>query len=300
MPITVAKSYTNTTSPKWFSKSVKQATNQKYKAYCKLRTSPLNLDLKLQYKLACKQVKSLVKKTILKYESNLINRCKFSPKLLYTYINDQKSCNEHIRELTKRDGTSSFDMNEIVEILNQQFCDVFNPTIIYPCKNPDQQKITHTCEVSLEIFSSNKILKSIRELNAHKSASHDGIHLMVLKKCPEAFAKILSEIFKMSLHSRIVPEVWKEANITPILKKGNRTDPANYRPISLTAVPCKIMERSIRDVMMDHLTKNNLIAQEQHGFFMNKSCLKNLLETIDIASYNLDSGNRILLVFLDF
>ena len=52
--------------------------------------------------------------------------------------------------------------------------------------------------------------------------------------------------------------------------------------------------------MMDHLIKNKLIADEQHGFVLNKSCLTNLLETIDIASQAIDDGNRILLIFLDF
>ena len=97
-----------------------------------------------------------------------------------------------------------------------------------------------------------------------------------------------------------VPSGWKDANITPIFKKGIRTEPSNYRPISLSAVPCKIMERMIRDAMMDHLIVNDLIASAQHGFVMKKSCLTNLLETIDIASNALDTGNKVLIIFLDF
>jgi hypothetical protein len=57
----------------------------------------------------------------------------------------------------------------------------------------------------------------------------------------------------------MVPTIWKQANITPILKKGEKVDPANYRPISLTSVPGKVMEKLVRDVMMDHLERNGLI-----------------------------------------
>ena len=57
------------------------------------------------------------------------------------------------------------------------------------------------------------------------------------------------------------------------------------------------MERMIRDKMMDHLMLNKLVADEQHGFVMNKSYLTNLMETIDIASQAIDDGNRILIIF---
>ena len=102
------------------------------------------------------------------------------------------------------------------------------------------------------------------------------------------------------MESGIVPMRWKEANITPIFKKGDKTDPSNYRPISLTAIPCKLMEKMIRDVMMEHIVKNNLITKEQHGFVRNKSCLTNLLETLDTVTDSFNNGHQSLVVFLDF
>jgi hypothetical protein len=60
-----------------------------------------------------------------------------------------------------------------------------------------------------------------------------------------------------------VPEDWKLANVTPIFKKGKRSDPGNYRPVSLTSVCCQILESIIRDSMMDHLIKNNLLRDSQ-------------------------------------
>jgi hypothetical protein len=63
-----------------------------------------------------------------------------------------------------------------------------------------------------------------------------------------------------------IPDEWLIANITLLFKKGNKLEPANYRPISLTSIVCKIMEEIIRAVMMDHLVVNNLLANEQHGF----------------------------------
>ena len=110
----------------------------------------------------------------------------------------------------------------------------------------------------------------------------------------------LSLIFQASFETGIVPEMWKIANISPIFKKGLKSDPANYRPISLTAVPCKIMDRMVRDEMMAHFTKNGMISDQQHGFVEKKSCLTNLLETIDAITNAMEEGSRVLLIFLDF
>ena len=300
IPLTKVSGSTNKTNPKWFNSRVKRATSLKYKLYRKLISSLRNIELKHLYSSACKNVKVLVKATIIEYEVNLIKKCKTSPKLLYSYINGQKSCKEYIRTLSHSDGSLTSDKNEIVNLLNYQFCHVFNPTKIYRSTAPFNPVITHNCTTDRELFSIKNISKAIDNLNIHKSAGPDGIQPLIIKRCSHVFAQVLSNIFKKSFYSGIVPETWKEANITPIHKKDNKTDPANYRPISLTVVPCKMMERMIRDVMMNHLIKNKLIAEEQHSFVLNKSCLTNLLETIDIASQAIDEGNRILVIFLDF
>ena len=71
------------------------------------------------------------------------------------------------------------------------------------------------------------------------------------------------------------------ANVTPIFKKGSKTDPANYRPVSLTSVICRVLESLLRDVIVEHLVKNNLIYNTQHGFVPKRSCLTNLLEYLE-------------------
>ncbi len=98
----------------------------------------------------------------------------------------------------------------------------------------------------------------------------------------------------------MVPNKWKEADISPVFKTGKKTDPSNYRPISLTSVPCKIMERLSKKVMMKHLIKNSLITKEQHGFINFKSCVTNLIETLDFLSETLNRGFLAILIYLDF
>ena len=71
---------------------------------------------------------------------------------------------------------------------------------------------------------------------------------------------------------------WKLQNISPLFKKGSKDDPGNYRPISLTSFPGKMLESIIADDMMSHLEHNKLILDSQHGFRSGRSCLTNLVD----------------------
>ena len=97
-----------------------------------------------------------------------------------------------------------------------------------------------------------------------------------------------------------VPKQWREANVTPLFKKGCKPDPSNYRPVSLTSVCCKLMEGIIRDNLMDHLVINNLISPEQHGFVKNRACVTNLLECQDEVTSMLRDGKCVDVLYTDF
>ena len=75
-----------------------------------------------------------------------------------------------------------------------------------------------------------------------------------------------------------VPQEWRDALIVPLFKKGNRSDPCNHRPVRLTSVVCKVMERIVKDNVVEHLNEYNVIKGSQHGFTRGRLCLTNLLE----------------------
>ena len=83
-------------------------------------------------------------------------------------------------------------------------------------------------------------------------------------------------------------------------KKGNRSKPSNYRPVSLTSVLCKVMESIIRDKIMEHTEQNKLLSSCQHGFVPKRSCATNLLHTLEKWTTALDTGRPVDAVYLDF
>ena len=100
------------------------------------------------------------------------------------------------------------------------------------------------------------------------------------------------------MESGTVPNDFKNANVTPIFKKGNRSSPENFRPVSITSVPCKILESITRDSMVQQLDKHKLVSKDQHGFVKGISSLTNLLETLDDITSSLDEGEGMGMVFL--
>ena len=90
------------------------------------------------------------------------------------------------------------------------------------------------------------------------------------------------------------------ANITPLFKNGSKLDAVNYRPVSLTSVCCKLMERIVRDELMEYCYKNKLISSHQHGFVRRKACVTNFLECQNMVSKNILQGNTVDVVYTDF
>ena len=107
-------------------------------------------------------------------------------------------------------------------------------------------------------------------------------------------------IFSQSLSHGVIPKSWKRAAIIPIYKSGDKTVPSNYRPISLTSVICKVLERIIRKQVFSFLDQKGCLNSTQHGFRPGRSCLSALLDVFDNIMHMLDSDSSVDMVYLDF
>ena len=141
-------------------------------------------------------------------------------------------------------------------------------------------KRTHK-SLSTIIFSTDDILKVIRNLNLNKAHGHDMISIHMVKICDTFICKSLKLILQSCLESGRFPIEWKKMNVVTVHKKCDKQILKNYRPISLSRIAGRIFETLLYDRMFDFFIENNLISQNQLVFRPGDSCINQLLSVTD-------------------
>ena len=103
-----------------------------------------------------------------------------------------------------------------------------------------------------------------------------------------------------SLNTGCVLQIWKDANVTAIFKKGDKKEPGNYRPLSLTCITCKVLESIVRDHIVLHMKPNKLFSKKQFGFISGRSPTLQLLYVLDKWTEIIDRGGSINVAYMDF
>ena len=140
----------------------------------------------------------------------------------------------------------------------------------------------------------------LEKLKTSSSPGPDGIHPRILRETARSIASPLANVFQKSLACGRLPQDWKLGSVTPIFKKGDRSLPGNYRPVSLTSVPCKVLESLIRDQLVEHLSATGQLSKDQHGFRAKRSCTSQLLEVLEEWTTTMENGDPLDAVYLDF
>jgi hypothetical protein len=178
-----------------------------------------------------------------RFERSLAKECKTNAKAVWGYINSRKS-RSGISQLLKSDGTPTKADEEIAEVLGEQYYKTFTKEDISNLPSfPD--KMLSTPPLTIIKITEEKVKKLLQNLKTDKSPGLDGLHPRILKELAEVLAKPLAMIFQRSLDSEELPRQWKDAMISPIFKTGDRKLAQNYRPVSLTSIVCKTMEKIV-------------------------------------------------------
>ena len=280
----------------WFNHSLKRLVKRKQRLYNKAKTSGNQNDWKAfraVRKLMHKRLKEARNAYISDYLGEAIEE---NPKRFWSYI----------KQLNKEElGIADFEINGFIisdnkskaDMLNNQFSSVFTQEDLSNIPDIGYDRTPAIDNLTITI---NGVAKQLSLLKTDKASGPDAIPPWFLKEYAAEIAPILTNIFQDSIESGTVPSRWKSANVCAVFKKGKRSDPSNYRPISLTCIASKILEHIVHSHVMKHFEHYNILTDCQHGFRSKRSTELQLILTIhDIAS-SLQQNKSIHAAVLDF
>jgi Reverse transcriptase (RNA-dependent DNA polymerase) len=282
--------------PKWLTKDIKHMLNQKRKAWKTLKREG-GADNRERYTELSKRLKKSIQNGKRKLEKELAYGKDKNKKQFTRYVKSRTRQRAPVGPIALDGGGMATEDKEVAEALNKFFASVFTKEdrTRMPTKIPETDNMLNTVEITEE-----KVKKKIKNLRADSAAGPDGLHPKLLKETCNEIAYPLCIIFRRSLNENEIPTDWKRATVTPIYKSGTRTDPGNYRPVSLTSVPCKLLESIIEEEITVHLSSNKLISESQHGFMKGRSCATNIIEFMEVITKSTDQGDPVDIFYLDF
>ncbi len=251
----------------------------------------------LEYARARNQAKWSCRFAVREFERNIAKEAKHNPKAFYSYARSKLKTKDNVADLIDEKGSTISSSGGTSNILNRFFSSVFTDEDLENIPSFPSRSNSSLKEI---IFTPDLVVKKLQNLNSSKTPGLDGFHPRVLKEAASELAVPLSIIFQKSFDEASLPQIWKDASVTPIFKKGKKNQPGNYRPVSLTSIVCKVMESIVRDHLMAHMISEDLLSDEQHGFRPGRSCTTNLLAALDKWTKTLDEGTCVDTIYLDF
>ena len=271
-----------------------QLKNIKIRAWKSFKSNPCSYTRKAFCKSKNK-LRAFTRNLRNEYEGYIARNVKSKPKLFWNYVRSRTSVRQPIPTLKTDNVYATTDQSK-AEVLNNFFTSVF--TIEDETSIPEPTPVTET-KLKYIKFTPEMVQKKLNSLDPNKSPGHDEFHPHFLKELATVIAHPLSTLFNKSLRSG-AHSSWKKAIITAVFKKGDKSTPNNYRPVSLTSVLSKIMESIVRDHMLKHLMDNNLLCDNQHGFVPKRDCMSQLLVCLEEWTQQLEDRETIDIIYTDF
>ena len=189
----------------------------------------------------------------------------------------------------------------MANILNKQYRETFSSPKFQPDEISDDidNFVGPNLLTDIQLIQED-IVMSIEAMSPSSSAGPDGIPAILLKKCQGSLSFPLLKLWETSISQNEIPDLTKLGIITPVHKGGNKNEPKNYRPISLTSHIIKTFERVVARKLANFLENRNLMNEGQHGFRRGRSCQSQLLNHYQSLLKLMEDGEAVDVVYLDF
>lgn len=243
------------------------------------------------------EIKNEYYKTKLK-EANNNNKNSWNIIKEITEETDRRSEKDKKIEKIKSGNEITTDEKKIANIMNQRFIELSTPkSTSLDEAGRDITVNPHTMFVNP--IEQRELITIINNMPMNKLPGSDGIGMNVIKNSKYTLAPILTEILNNCISEGIYPDCLKKSIITLVYKKGDRTNPENYRPISNLCSIAKILEKALNNKIENFLTSSNLLSKKQYAHRKGYSTLDAQLELTEEIETAMDNSELMGVVLID-
>ena len=281
-------------SPPWIDGEVTHAIRKKNTLHKRAKQKG-NVVTWERFREKRRKVKYLIRSKRMAYLKSISNSHSSDPNRFWSYFN-RLTRHSNIPESVELNGSTCSDTITKADAFNTYFTSVFNNDTSTP-SGPPTSPFTSDIISTLK-FSTEEVLSALQSVNPSKTPGPDRLHSTILKECANELANSLCLIFNKSLRLGKLPSEWKQANITPVFKKGSKILVLNYRQIPLLCIVSKLCKCCILRKILPGLI--HLLSPVQHDFVRSRSCDTQLLTFLHDLGASLDGGDEIDVIYLDF
>lgn len=276
----------------WNNKKLQNLKNRKNKAWKRFKVT----GDKHQFDKAFEKFDGLNTALYNGYVDKLKLSLKSDPSSFWRFVNSKKSTDNQPKVLHLNSNRSSDE-----KVQADMFAEFFSSNYtVSSAQNSSDQSTNDNARPRQFNFSldQNFVLEGLQSINVKKGVGPDGVHPLILKRCAKLLAAPLTELFNESLSSGVFPNQWKKSSVTPIFKKGARSNIQNYRCIAKLQTIAKFFEFLVNVKLLELV--NDKLTRNQHGFMRSRSTASNLAEFIYFAQKCLNSGHQVDVLYTDF
>jgi len=296
VPVKYVSSTANIKCKRWYPAALRQAIIRKRCLWRRHRENPDDSRATAAYRDAEQKCRYLLRQYEIKREQKVIDSDNAGS--FFRFVNGRLSCERGLGALNDDNGGIVTGDAERANLLNDYFTSM--------CTNDDgtapvfDRVVPQDSNLESVEFTPDNVYAAIRKLKLNGAGGPDGFPPRLFKMLAGSLAEPLSLMFTSFMSVGKVPQNWRHATVTPVYKGGAASSVSNYRPISLTCVACKLMERVIVNKTLDFLRKHGVITKHQHGFLSGRSTTSNLLETLNDWTLAINDRKSVGVAYIDY
>ena len=275
--------------------AVRKCARNKLSLWKQLSKTPYDLPLRSKYRDCTYEWRRLIRQSELLDEERAIKSNNLGA--FYRFVCKRTTNRSGIGVIIDKNGLPITDSQQKANAFNLFFASVgvVDNNVVPHCEN-----ITLRSVLDSIIINETDVIRSIDKLRRNSSCGPDLLPPVLFKRLKYCLSRPLTLIYNQLISVGAVPEEWLSAHVIPVFKKGQSGDISNYRPISLTCVQSKILERIIANKILEHLYFYNILCDAQHGFVRRRSTCTNLLESFDDWTLCIQTRQQVSAVYIDF